>query len=488
MKRALVLSLYLLVLPPALAAACELSPAGDSFDLSTGRTTQRLQPAPAYNVSDDQYMVVWFDTRNPGNNDVFGQRVTADGALAGTNFPVIELPEAQIDPWIAHDPASDLYLVAWRTQQAGFFNRGRARRIAADGTPIGGDFLVGNGHEISIAYNGADNQFLVTGRSPDIRGQRVSDAGTLVGPEILISNAGAPAPNGQVGYDSLHNRYLATWRDQVSEDLRGQLIDAGGALIGGPILISSTFPSSGRAASVAFDRNNDRYLAVFGMFQATDLLGQLVASDGTLVGTNFTIASGLSEPTDPFVVYSDPARSYVVVWKDGTQILAQAVTEDGSLAGAPLIVERVTAVGDPTAAASARTGSILVVWTDDRNLAQGEEDIFGRIVSCGNPAVAQDDAAGGPAGIFLDAYPNPTATATRFRFGLERPGPARVEVLGADGRLIRSLEASSRQDGEGFVEWDGRDRAGRRVPGGIYFCRLRAGSASIGGGRLLVVR
>ena len=62
------------------------------------------------------------------------------------------------------------YLVAWRTQQAGYFNRGRGRRVAFGGT------LIGGGHETSIAYNGIENQFLHTARSPDIRGRRVSNA------------------------------------------------------------------------------------------------------------------------------------------------------------------------------------------------------------------------------------------------------------------------------------------------------------------------
>ena len=72
------------------AHACVLRLVGENFDLTSEPVTQRLAPAPAYNSVLNEYMVVWFDTRNPGSNDVFGQRADADGNLIGSNFPIIE--------------------------------------------------------------------------------------------------------------------------------------------------------------------------------------------------------------------------------------------------------------------------------------------------------------------------------------------------------------------------------------------------------------
>jgi hypothetical protein len=52
---------------------------------------------------------------------------------------------------------------------------------------------------------------------------------------------------------------------------------------------------------------------------------------------------------------------------------------------------------------------------------------------------------------------------------------------------MRMLLAGARPAGPGWLAWDGRDDLGRRVPAGIYLCRLRsaAGNATR---RLAVVR
>ena len=150
---------------------------GGSVDLSTEVVTQRLAPEIAYNSQDDEYMTIWFDTRNPSNNDVFGQRLDSDGTLLGSNFPVIEFAEAQIDPAISYSPAVNRYLAVWRTQQSGSFNRGRGRLLEADGSQVGPDFLIGNGLEMQLVYSPDADEWLSTGRSPDIRGRRVTSAG-----------------------------------------------------------------------------------------------------------------------------------------------------------------------------------------------------------------------------------------------------------------------------------------------------------------------
>ena len=111
-----------------LAACCGLAKEqqlrliGSSFDLSTGMTTQRSSPSVAYNSTNNEFMVAWFDTRNPGNNDIFGQRISSAGALLGANFPIIEFADAQTDPIVVHNSVDNEYLVGWKTQQPGFFN------------------------------------------------------------------------------------------------------------------------------------------------------------------------------------------------------------------------------------------------------------------------------------------------------------------------------------------------------------------------------
>jgi len=72
----------------------------------------------------------------------------------------------------------------------------------------------------------------------------------------------------------------------------------------------------------------------------------------------------------------------------------------------------------------------------------------------------------------LRAWPNPARGPIRF----ESPGgliAREIEILDGAGRLIaRVTPGASRQ-------WDGRDQAGRPVPAGVYFARVRDAAAEL---------
>ncbi|MBD3160540.1 MAG: hypothetical protein GF346_00315, partial [Candidatus Eisenbacteria bacterium] len=306
------------------------------------------------------------------------------------------------------------------------------------------------------------------------------------GPEILISDVGAPAPNGHVVYDRSNNRYLATWRDQVDENLKGQLIDGDGTLIGGPILISSVFPSSGTAASLAFDPGNDRYLVVFGVFQGTEVYAQLVGSDGSLIGSNILIEDGLAGSVNPFVVYNPLVECYVVFWANGTTIYAQALNLDGVPTGDPLVVSSGTVAGEPVAAVNPETGMILALWTDSRNAGEGQPDIYGQLVTCTDPAGIADRL--GEAELRLAAAPNPLSERTALSFRIGTQADVTVEILDAAGRRVRTLRAGILAPGIHTIRWDGRDRRDRPVPDGVYFTRLAMDGRPAAGRKLWVLR
>lgn len=459
---------------------------GQSVDLSSGTVSQRLAPEVAYNSIDDEYMAIWFDTRNPGNNDVFGQRLGADGVLRGDNFPVIEFAEAQIDPAISHAPVVNSYLAGWRTQQAGYFNKGRGRILLADGSHAGSDFLIGNGHEMSLVFSTEAEEWLSTARSPDIRGQRISSSGTLVGGGILLSSSGAPAPNGQAAYDPNNQRYLATFRNQVAERLEGRLVSVDGTLPGGIFTISDVFPASGRAAAAAFDPVNERYLVVFGMFQGTDVLGQFVDPDGTLIGPMLTIGSGLPSQVDPALAYDAAYGGYVVVWYDGSRITAQGLTADGEPDGDPAHFAVGTATGRARLAASTSSNQLLAVWSDSRNVGTGEPDIYAQRLRTGD---ISNVPGGGPAAVrWIACAPNPMVERTTVRFALTTSGRPVLEIVDAGGRVVRLITAGPLGPGEHRFQWDRTDASGRRVASGAYFLRIRGAGTQAPGPKLIAIR
>jgi hypothetical protein len=75
--------------------------------------------------------------------------------------------------------------------------------------------------------------------------------------------------------------------------------------------------------------------------------------------------------------------------------------------------------------------------------------------------------------VFEPAFPNPFTRVAQFRFALQRPGAARLEVFDVRGRRVRTVLAPRLAVGAHVLEWDGRDARGQRVAPGVYFYRLR---------------
>jgi hypothetical protein len=78
-------------------------------------------------------------------------------------------------------------------------------------------------------------------------------------------------------------------------------------------------------------------------------------------------------------------------------------------------------------------------------------------------------------------YPNPmpldrsaSHPGTVIRFDIAKTGMVTLEVYNLLGQKVRTLLNAPRQAGTHHVRWDGKDDAGKMLPGGVYFCRFRA--------------
>ena len=94
-----------------------------------------------------------------------------------------------------------------------------------------------------------------------------------------------------------------------------------------------------------------------------------------------------------------------------------------------------------------------------------------------------------PERLLLDPVaPNPIHASTRFRFGLPRAGPVRLEVFGVRGeRVAKLMDGAWQAPGYHTLIWNGTGSSGAPVPSGIYYARLQAGGMSLTR-RLVVVR
>lgn len=74
----------------------------------------------------------------------------------------------------------------------------------------------------------------------------------------------------------------------------------------------------------------------------------------------------------------------------------------------------------------------------------------------------------------LAAAPNPFNPRLEVSYVMPQAQAARIDVLDARGRLVRTLLQGTLPAGPGTIVWDGQDATGRDAASGVYLVRLRA--------------
>ncbi|MCB0583347.1 MAG: T9SS type A sorting domain-containing protein, partial [Phaeodactylibacter sp.] len=90
------------------------------------------------------------------------------------------------------------------------------------------------------------------------------------------------------------------------------------------------------------------------------------------------------------------------------------------------------------------------------------------------PVVGIEEADKVEAPLLLTAYPNPFRDYTLIQIPLERGffGPATLEILSVDGKVLAEIEIRPGAAGMQEVRWDGTGRNGEALPPGVYYCRI----------------
>ncbi len=227
------------------------------------------------------YLMVWEDTANFPNNDIYGQRISRAGGLVGTPFAVSSASGRQTFDSINHvvfDGSN--YLIVWRDER--------------------------NGH-----------------LEGDIYGQLVTPSGTKLGSEIPIAADTGYQTEPSIGFDGTN--YLAVWQNRrVSGaelyDTYAKFISKAG-VPGSAFLISQNPSPSHNPTSVAFDGIN--YLVVwnrnigpgFPSDPVDDIYARLVTRSGTFVSNEFPITTAPgSQPFYGGVIYDGTA--FLASWID----------------------------------------------------------------------------------------------------------------------------------------------------------------------------
>jgi hypothetical protein len=184
-----------------------------------------------------------------------------------------------------------------------------------------------------------DSNYLVVWSDEKINGTsyyvcvaRISPQGAILDTGECISNgSGSSEYYPKVAFDG--DRWLVVW--PKSGIIQGRFVNSDGVPEGNVITIAS---GGAGGAAIAFDGTN--YLVVYqaGTWPNYNIYGQIVSTNGTLVGGQITIAVDAGDTLRwPDIVYD--GTNYLVVWMSGPNspgpnfVHGQGIASDGSLLG-----------------------------------------------------------------------------------------------------------------------------------------------------------
>lgn len=320
----------------------------------------------AYSPSADAYLVVWNDLRRYDTRgvDLYGRMVSGDGVPLGRAFrisgPGATYPVHESEPAVAYNPNTDEFLVVWQD------GRGKenvyGRRVSADGAVVGPEIAVGvatDHYETmpAVAYASTTNEFLVvfeddrnySSRLWDIYGQRVSAQGALVGSGFRISQYAGLSREVEpsVAFDPSTNQFLVVWTDGRNWtprywDIYGRWVWApSGTPLASDFRISDDGEEgAGFGTAVGWSPVTERLLVVWrdareNLTRASDIYGRRVAPGGAPLGGAFRI-SGLAAVEmegDPDLAWDEATDGFLMVRSDyrdeaerGSDIYGRLVT------------------------------------------------------------------------------------------------------------------------------------------------------------------
>lgn len=371
---------------------------GAEFVISQDATVQMRILDATWHAATGQCLVVWSEHPDhsvngmeihSGDDEIRGQLVNLDSTLAGGDFLISEGGSSKDFPQVAHfdntlDPAQQMSLVVWMDSRDG-------------GSDIWGQLITPEGN----AKHGAN--FKISGADPDLF------PALAYGQIQVISGGSVWTGNGH---------FLVVWERQLADDhsqVYGQIIRGAaslpgggnpGDLVGGNFAISTNGSGFTSAPSVSFDPVNDQFLVVWTDDRAvpsddeSDIWGQLVDTDGNIVGANFQISSQSGAEYAPGVLYHPEQQEYMVIWNLHTttssesDVHAQRISPGGVLTGGVINVA-VTAdqeeFGDPVI--DRDTGSYVIPLTTGPTVVDRSHLEIVKINRHGDPVGVRQDVA-----------------------------------------------------------------------------------------------
>lgn len=116
------------------------------------------------------------------------------------------------------------------------------------------------------------------------------------------------------------------------------------------------------------------------------------------------------------------------------------------------------------------SSNVGVVWIDDRT---GSWHAW---FDAGVPGGGIEEVfSQEPSLVRFQTYPNPATFMSKISYVLPNREEVTIEIFDFTGRKIKTLVKRVETAGSHIVHWQLKDDRGKKVPSGVYFCRLKAG-------------
>ncbi len=347
-----------------------------------------------------EYLVTWTDLYF-GVGDIMGQRAVSNRTLAGNLMMICPVRKGQETPSIAYNSQDNQYLVAWGDFRSGVDYDVYGRLLDATGGLLGIEIPIATDGQLnlypSVAYNPQRREYLVAwttirdlnNRGFDIYFQRLSAAGALLGGPVLVSSATGDHNEGYVraAYNDATGEYALTWHIVIGStwDVTMRRVSGAGTLLDSPVRL--TAPGNQERPHITFNQQQNEYLVIWQENSGSDGLGgERITSAGVPVTKTIFLGAGVAVNGYDVAAQKD-GNAYLLVWgTDDGSVMGRYLTGAGAAIGSDVAVATTGDDGMPVVTYNSRASEFLVVW--QRLVEGGGTDLYARRVG----------VAGGPIG------------------------------------------------------------------------------------------
>jgi autotransporter passenger strand-loop-strand repeat protein len=440
-------------------------------------------------LSNGGFVVTWQDGLAGSNSGsgalgdasgsaVHAQMFAADGSKVGGEFLVnTQTNGSQAAPVIT-SLSNGGFVISWQDQNSTSGDI-RAQVYGADGSKVGGELSINSvtaNNQNTPAITGLPNGGFVVAwtsqgaNSPDVKAQVYAADGTKVGGEFLVNSTNPNFDQERASVATLANGdFIVTWNDFRTGDwqVRGQVFHptaSGATKVGSEIIVDTAFYNNRMVAGVTGLADGNFVIS----FEDTsgEIRAQVFTATGTKVGSEFQVNTQTSGNQGFSSITALTTGGFVVTWSDegtgdgnGSGIKAQVYDAGGNKIGGEYIVNQYTDNVQyyPTVAALAN-GGFVITWQDfSQKLDTNSYGIVAQIFNLSNAPTAPsivsvtDDVSPNTGALANGASTNDTDLTVRIATGSNFAGDI-VQLFDGQTAIGTAVTLTTADIARGYID------------------------------------